>query len=329
MLRNAPVLVVLSLLAMMVGAAGTILWKKLPKTWLFKEEAAGENANWRLAFGLFILGLAGLGWLAGSATRIGKEPPHITASLETTAAGLARVTANVKADGITDNEFIYLRSEGTPRVPTDFPTEGLPLDGNPEAAALLHEAVLGPNAAGSVDATSEFEISPALFQDIWVVASRQPNSAKNVVLPRCISVSGGVASKPAPGCVRLLIPRAPIRPVVSATVSPSGGTPPRALEAKVSAEGVPYASMIVVRAWIGHGGNPLVDQVIGPDVAGNVAASFNVPIPAGPPAACVCLVAALVPSQRHSSRTAVEPDSLCKHDAELPSTVGVVLIRGT
>ena len=338
MLVSHPGLVVLFAGLVLVGALGASL--SAIKQWIMsirgrrerppdkseRNAASGPSreSGWDVSIAAFIVGVLGLVWLAG--WTMGTERPHITASLEATGSGLAKVTTTVTADGVNGDEFVFVRSEGTLRVPIDVRTGESSLADTAPRTVLVHEAVIGPSTAGSINASSTFEVSTALFEDIAITAWRSGGTEE--AQPVCIPASAGGGSVRGQGCVRFRIPRPPIRPVAVASVTPSSGMSSRTLEATVSAEGVPYPSTIVVRAWVGHTGRPFVDQAIGPDVAGNVKSSFKVPMPAGLADACVCLVAALVPSREHPSRKDVT-GALCDHVTDLPGTVGAVVIRGS
>lgn len=307
MLRNEPLLVIVLLAVMVLAAVATIL--------------AQSREKWGAAFIMFFIGVLGLTWLAGTTSQA-KERPQILASFEITSTGLVRVTATVKADGLTTDELIYILSSGEQRTRVN-PVTGKRLLGTGSVHSVIEEAAFGPNASGSVEAALGFEVSPALFQDVTITASRQRGEVSREIA-KCIPSTNMAIEIPASGCVHFILPYPPIRPTVAASMNPGSDTAPRTVTLNVYAAGVPPSSVVVVKAWTGLG-PPILEQEAGPDLAGSVKATITVPLSAS--ASEVCAVAVLVPSATHLSGREVTK-ALCGGPSDLPETVGVAIVRG-
>jgi len=281
-----------------------------------------DRRRWWAIVLLFVFGVIGIAWLAGTTSQA-KERPLIFSSFETTASGLIKVTTTVKADGLTTDDLIYLLSRGRLRVAVNPVTGELLGEGIDEPLSVIEEASFGPNAAGSVEATLAFEVSPALFQDVIIIASRQRRLVTQE-RDECIPTADQREQTPNYSCVRFILPRGPIRPTLVVSISPVSEFAPETLTLNVSANGLPPSRVINVVVWVGSAA-PLVNEAIGPDTAGSVKATISIPLPSGNSEACV--VAALVQPNTDSWRAMGR--GLCDQAAELPENVAVAFIRGS
>ena len=308
MLRNELVLTLAFLGALVIAVALAVFLENRRRWWVIVL--------------LFVVGVVGIAWLAGTTSQA-KERPLIFSSFETTSSGLVKVTTTVKADGLTTEDLIYLLSRGRLRVAVNPVTGELLEEGFDEPLSVIEEASFGPNAAGSVEATLAFEVSPALFQDVIIIASRQ----RRVVAQQrdeCIPTLGQIELTPDYSCVRFILPRGPIRPVLVVSISPVSEFAPETLTVNVSASGLPPSRVINVAVWVGSA-TPLVNQAVGPDTAGRVKGTISIPLPSG--SSEVCVVAALV--QPNTDSWQAIGRGLCDHGAELPENVAVAFVRGS
>jgi hypothetical protein len=287
----------------------------------------GKRTGWQvLGLVLFLGSLGRLIVLAGEASQA-RESPSIITSAEMTEGGLTKVTTTVKADGLTMDELIYVASRGSQRVPVNTVTGELMANSSGAPGSLLGEAAFGPNSAGGVEGTFTFEVSPALFWDVAVMASRHRGVVKKATLTNafsdCIPISAQEAMRQKWGCARFILAVAPIRPIINVSTASGSATAPRAVTANVSATGVSPSKFIAVKAWVGL--KPaLFDQMLGPDLSGAVKATITTPV--GNAAAEVCVVAALIPSSSHSSPRDITR-ALCDRQADVPETVGVAVVQ--
>lgn len=224
-----------------------------------------------------------------------------------------KISTTVKADGLRTNELIYLRARGHTRVAID-PTTGEQV--NPEdlqktatqqrasssfPGVHIKEAAFGPNASGSVDALFSFEVSPALFKDVFIMVSRDRNYVRTFARqgdpyePECIPGPGNNKDDDAGGklnraCVRFILPFGAIRPTVSASLGMPDSQGVRLLTANVAAVGVPPSKVVSVKAWADK--KLLMQQTLAPDLAGKVIAAPTIPL--AKQDTNICVVAMLV-----------------------------------
>jgi hypothetical protein len=308
-LRNYPKAMMALVLVMILGTLVAMI---------------GKRIGWQIAgLILFFLSLGFLITLAGEASQA-RESPSIITSSEMTESGLTRVTTIVKADGLRMDELIYVASRGSQRVPVNAVTGEL-IAQSRGAGSLLGEAAFGPNAAGGVEGTFTFEVSPALFWDVAVMASRHRGVVKKATLSdafsECIPISAQEAMRQKWGCARFILPVAPIRPAINLSVAAST-TAVHTVTANVSASGVSPSKFIAVKGW-SAGKSALFEQMLGPDLSGVVKATIATPVRTSSE---VCVVAALIPSAAHSSPADVTR-ALCNRENPVPETVSIASVE--
>src|SRR4051794_22238013 len=101
LLRNFPIALGVSVLALVGGTLLAML--------------AGRKELRTLGFLLFLISLGVVTWFFGEASQA-KERPQIVTSSETTPGGLIKVTAKIRADGLTMHQTIYVGYRGSERV---------------------------------------------------------------------------------------------------------------------------------------------------------------------------------------------------------------------
>jgi hypothetical protein len=303
MLRNYPLLMMAFVVVLVVATLATML---------------SENRYVRIVgFTGFVIALGVLTWVAGEASQA-KDRPLIIASSETTGGGLTKVTTEIKADGLTMKELIYVAYRATRRVPVNSITGKADNTTNPRS--LLGQAAFGPNSDGSVEGKFTFEVSPALYWDVAVTASRHRGLVDVSAAEECIPLSTREAKGRDWSCARFILPIAPLRPQVSASISVGAGE--RVITANVAAGGVAPSRAIVLKGWAGT--KRLFDQVLGPDLSGAVKATLTTSM--GSAGSQACIVAALVPSAVHRTAADVKR-SLCEETAVLPETAAKSVVQ--
>lgn len=353
MLRNDTGPLIAGLIAMLAGVIGAALLYQVNKY------------GWAVFVLLFFGALVELTYVAKWASQA-QERPHLVASAETMTTGLVKVTTTVKAEGLQTDDLIHVVAQGYIRAPMDPLKEERTV--KKISRWVVHESAFGPKADGSVEGTSTFEVSPALFADLVIMASRHrevvradsgpcipaelrppaaaPASGSNpapvppapptnpVPVPPTpapgsnpVPTPGRDSHKSAQGCVRFLLPRANKRPVVSASISAgSNENADRILTATVSAGGVPPLSVVIVRAWFRTERQieSLMNQALGPDLAGNIKTLIAVPLKkGGSREACVV---AFLPSDDAPANV---NEDMCKAETTLPEHVGRAVVGGT
>jgi NADH:ubiquinone oxidoreductase subunit K len=274
-LRNYPISVCLFILLFAIGAVSVAF--------------SGRSRLVLLLSGSMLLGsLLLLAIRAAQESRVGQRP-HLVATLETLASGLMKVSVTMKSDGFTRDEPIYLLAAGRLRGAVTSSTD---------AAVPIKEAMLGPTAAGQIEAIFAFEVNPARFKDVLLVASTNKSvvtsmTAASASYPlACIpwqaeaAPVGDVRSS----CIRLNLPFEAARPAVFASLSSPDSNGNATLTVNVSASAVPASKLVVVQAW--NATDSLTDQVLVPDLTGKIQSTvLTFPVNAGK--TDVCVVAAL------------------------------------
>ena len=297
MLRNDPIWVAVFVIILLASISLAAFAAK--RRWLV---IAGAG---------FFLALGGFTWLAGDVSRAA-ERPHLVATAETTSTGLVKITTTVKADGLRTKELIYLLTRGHIRAPIDPTTgESLPDEdiGRTEVeqalkqgstartpGSLIKEAALGPNATGSIDATYAFEVSPAVFKDVFIIVSRTSEHVTELLGTEgpneleCVPRLNEADDKLNRACVRFILPFGAIRPSLAVSVGSPDSNGARLLTMNVAAVNVPPSKVIALTAWTGKA--LLMQQTFAPDVIGKVQATPTTTV--GKSDANLCIVTALV-----------------------------------
>lgn len=291
-----------------------------------------------LAGAVFLVALGGFTWLVGKVSRAA-ERPHLVATAETTTNGMVKVTATVKAEGLTTKELIYLVARGHSRVSID-PTTGSMLEAQGTNAGnatvlppevLVEEAALGPNASGAVDATFAFEVSPALYKDILVKVSRNQVHVRSQVHsgglyePECIPMAPAPANATTASadltysCVRLILPFGATRPSVVSSFGMPDEKGRRLLTVAVSAVGVPPSKIVVVDVLAGK--TRLIHHTLAPDLVGKVQGAPTTPVDAR--FQQICILAALVNAGNDASMDEAAQQGYCTQARQLPLTVSL------
>jgi hypothetical protein len=264
-----------------------------------------------LAGAAFFLALGGFTWLAGDVSGAA-ERPGLVATAETTSAGMVKITATVKADGLRTRELIYLMARGHTRLAID-PTTGemsteqavaraadakLPQtkQGAATPAVIIKEAAFGPDASGSINATFYFEMSPAVFKDIVITAARDNQRVSDLLgsedpaEPECLPKPGETEDKLNRACVRFVLPFGAIRPLLNVSLGMPNDKGVRQLTTAVGAVNVSPPRVIVLKAWVGKALR--MQQTFAPDLGGKVQVTPSTTLSAID--ADICVVAALV-----------------------------------
>ena len=279
------------------------------------------NKKWAVSVAVFFAGVFGLVWVASRSVRTA-ERPQIYASFETLPSGLVKVTTTIKADGLQNRELMYVVARGSPRTAID-PSTGLVIgDGAGSTQSVLDQAAFGPNASGSLDATRSFEISPGLFKDVTIRASRELDHVQATTGADCIPMSLSAGRISAQGCARFILPTPMVRPVISASIAPAAEPGRRSLSVNVASSGVARSQIILVKAWVGPG-PPLLEQTLAPDGAGVVGVTLSTMIPSNINEACV--VASLMSTAGGTVPETTRP--YCATPSAIPENVSVANLR--
>lgn len=256
MLRNDPVMAGIFLALMVIGSAASLLTKN---SWV-----------WLGAYLLFFIGVFGLVWHAVEVS-IATERPRIVTTAETMASGLVKVTTTIKAEGLLSREMIYFLARAGRRVAVNPATGEISGDSGRAGRAVIKEAAFGPNADGAIDASFVFEVSPALFWDVWVTATKTKAAAVDIaknVLSDCIPKNEATTNY---GCTRFILPNSPLRPSINVSYSLGSAGAADTLTANVAAGSVPPTHVILLSVWAGD--QLVTSQTLGPDLAGAVKAT--------------------------------------------------------
>jgi len=264
-----------------------------------------------LAGAAFFLALGGFTWLAGDVSGA-TERPGLVATAETTSAGMVKITATVKADGLRTRELIYLMARGHTRVAIDPTTGEMSTEqavastavaqqpqtkqGAAGPAVLIKEAAFGPDASGSINATFYFEMSPAVFMDIVITAARDNQHVSELLgsegssEPECLPRLPETDDKLNRACVRFVLPFGAIRPSLSASLGVPNDKGVRQLTMAVGAVNVSLPKIVVLKAWAGKALR--MQQTLAPDLSGKVQVTPSTTLSATD--TDICVVAALV-----------------------------------
>lgn len=274
--------------------------------------AFAARRKWLVLTGAgFFLALGGFTRLAGDVSGAA-ERPGLVATAETTSAGMVKITVTVKADGLRTGELIYLMTSGHSRAAID-PTTGEMSTAQPVAGAavaqlsqtkqgeaapavLIKEATFGPDSSGSINATFNFEMSPAVFKDIVITAARDnqhvsaPPGSEDASEPECVARVPGTDDKFNRACVRFVLPFGAIRPSLSASLGVPNDKGVRLLTTAVEAVNVVPPKVIVLKAWAAK--DLRMQQTLAPDLSGKVKVAPTTTLSAADKD--ICVVAALV-----------------------------------
>jgi hypothetical protein len=235
------------------------------------------------------------------------QTPHLGVLVETTAAGLTKLNATVKADGLHDKQPVHFIALGHQRADVlrtvravQAGSEVKPASGSNDQTPLSATSVdpvwvpigttdFGSNAAGSIDTSFALEVSASQFDAVLVMVSVKADAVAKLATGSrtertpCQNQPADVA------CTQVNLVQGTLRPAIAASLSTPDAKGNQTLDFTVSANSVPSSAVIAVTLWANA--KPRTFALAPPDLAGKVQATFKAQVRTD---TRICILAALV-----------------------------------